>query len=283
MIAFPNAKINLGLNIIRKRADGYHDLETVFFPVGIRDALEIMPLEISADPGKEVKITQTGIPVEGSPGSNICVKAWQLLRKEHPDLPAIRMHLHKSVPTGAGLGGGSSDGAATLKLLDALFGLKISPERLAAYALALGSDCPFFLYNKPCFAGGQGEKLTPIQLDLSGYEMMIVHPGIHVSTAKAFAGVMPAIPETDIRQIISRPVTEWKHALVNDFEKTVFPAFPAIAGIKDALYDAGATYASMSGSGSSVFGIFPKGLMPELPFPEGHLVFRMDADDAISG
>ena len=277
MIRFPNAKINLGLHIVRKRDDGYHDLETVFHPLAIHDALEILPHTEDSVSRDGVELHVSGLVVDGSGDDNICVKAWRILKRDHPDLPPVRMYLHKAIPMGAGLGGGSSDGTFALQMLASMFTLPVDADELAAYALKLGSDCPFFLVNRPAFGSGQGERLEPVPLDLSPYRILLVHPGIHVSTAQAFAGVKPATPAIHVRDIVSQPVETWKDRLVNDFEKTVFAAHPAIAGIKQALYEAGAVYASMSGSGSSVFGIFPKGSEPSIAFPPEFFTKWVDA------
>lgn len=257
MIVYPNCKINLGLHILRKRADGYHDLETVFYPVQLTDILELIPASNSTD--QPVNYSQSGRLIDGAPSDNLCVKAWQLLKKDFVDLPPVSLHLHKVIPTGAGLGGGSADAAFTLRLLNDYFKLDIPAPRLQEYALQLGSDCPFFLFNKPCFATGRGEILEPIQTDLSGYTLVIINPGIHVSTAKAFAGVRPSQPEKSIKEIMAQPVSSWADELINDFEKPVFAAYPELAYIKDELYRSGAVYASMSGSGSTVYGLFPDG------------------------
>lgn len=257
MIVYPNCKINLGLHILRKRADGYHDLETVFYPVQLTDILELIPARNSTD--QPVNYSQSGRLIDGAPSDNLCVKAWQLLKKDFVDLPPVSLHLHKVIPTGAGLGGGSADAAFTLRLLNDYFKLDIPAPRLQEYALQLGSDCPFFLFNKPCFATGRGEILEPIQTDLSGYTLVIINPGIHVSTAKAFAGVRPSQPEKSIKEIIAQPVSSWADELINDFEKPVFAAYPELAYIKDELYRSGAAFASMSGSGSTVYGLFPDG------------------------
>jgi 4-diphosphocytidyl-2-C-methyl-D-erythritol kinase len=265
MIVFPNCKINLGLHITRKRADGYHDIDTVFYPVPLEDALECIHAPSSAEP---IAFTASGLPVAGNASDNLCVKAWYLLKKDFPDLPPVQMHLHKAIPMGAGLGGGSADGAFALQLLSQLFHLNLSTEQLEGYALQLGSDCPFFIRNRPCHATGRGEQMQPVQTDLSGYTIVVVHPGIHISTAKAFAGITPHMPERSLAEIIALPVTEWKEHLVNDFEKSIASDWPAIAGIKQQLYAAGAAYASMSGSGSAVYGLFPKENKYQLPaFP----------------
>ncbi len=257
MIVFPNCKINLGLHILRKRADGYHDLETIFYPVRFTDILEIIPDRTST--GGSVQYTQTGLQFDGSTGDNLCVKAVRLLKKDFPDLPAVKLHLHKVIPTGAGLGGGSADAAFTLRLLNDYFKLEIPESRLLSYALQLGSDGPFFIANHPVYATGRGEILEPLQIDLSGYTLVLVNPGIHISTAKAFAGIRPALPEKSIKEIIAQPVSSWADELINDFEKPIFNAYPEIAYIKDELYRAGAVYASMSGSGSTVYGLFTDG------------------------
>lgn len=277
MISFPNAKINLGLNIVRKRDDGYHDLETLFYPVAFRDALEILPASDPSETPSGVRLHLSGKTVEGSPDKNICVKAWHLLKADFPDLPSIDLHLYKAIPMGAGLGGGSADGSFTLKMLNDLFDLGLTGASLEAYALKLGSDCPFFIRNTPCFASGRGESMIESSLDLSGYAFLLVHPGIHVSTAVAFSGVRPSVPQQSIADIVSMDVALWRGHLVNDFERTVFAAFPAIQTLRDSLYDAGAIYAAMTGSGSSVFGIFPKNGLPEIRFPEDHTIYIQDS------
>ena len=251
MIQFPNCKINLGLSILAKRADGYHELETVFYPISVSDALEILPTD-------NLTITQSGIAVPGDPAQNLCLKAYHLLKKDFPQLPAVQMHLHKNIPMGAGLGGGSSDGTAALIMLNQQFDLGLNEQQLIDYASQLGSDCPFFVYNKACHASGRGEILTPINLDLSNYQFLLVHPGVHIATAWAFQQLNPNTKSESIQSIIEKPITDWKNFLINDFETPVFKAEPSLSVIKDQLYQLGAIYASMSGSGSSLFGIFPK-------------------------
>jgi 4-diphosphocytidyl-2-C-methyl-D-erythritol kinase len=253
MLAFPNCKINLGLHILNKREDGFHNLETVFYPLNIKDALEVIPFS-----GQQLQFIQTGLTVTGSEADNSCVKAYHLLKKDFPQLPAVQMHLHKTIPMGAGLGGGSADGAFALQLLNTKFELQLSQQQLINYALQLGSDCPFFIMNKPCFATGRGEILEPVALDLSAYKIAIINPGIHVNTGWAFSQLTPALPAKSIKQIITQPVQTWKHELKNDFEDVVFAAHPSIKSIKETLYNEGALYAAMSGSGSTVFGIFDK-------------------------
>lgn len=254
MIVFPNCKINLGLNILRKRDDGFHDLETVFFPIDLRDALEIIP-----SPNK-TQITVTGIAA-GNPENNLCLKAYHLLKNDYPQMPEINIHLHKAIPIGAGLGGGSADAASMLQLLNEKFNLNISPDKLFVYALQLGSDCSFFLLNKPCLATGRGEVLEPINMPLSGYKILLINPGIHISTAEAFKKIKPAIPAKKIKDIILQPIETWKRELSNDFENYVFERYPLIKKIKEDIYKAGAVYAAMSGSGSTIFGIFKKDVL----------------------
>lgn len=271
MIVFPNCKINLGLNILHKRNDGYHDLETIFYPVSICDSLEIIENKQSAW-SPSFPFTSSGLAIAGNPSSNICVKAYKLLKKDFPALPSLQIHLHKVIPAGAGLGGGSSDAAFTLKVINDILGLQLSTQQLMNYAAELGSDCPFFIINKPCFAKGRGEILEEIQLDLSAYKLIIVNPGIHVDTGRAFLSIVPGPAEKPLKEIITGPVERWKDDLKNDFEKPTFKQYPAIVDIKDALYSNGAIYASMSGSGSTVFGIFPKEKKIPVSFPEHYFV-----------
>lgn len=263
MIVFPNCKINLGLRILRKRTDGFHDIETLFYPLPVRDALEIIE-------NPEFNFSQTGFHIEGDPENNLCIKAYQLIKKNFPELPAVIIHLHKVIPVGAGLGGGSADGAFALKLLNKKFDLKISTKKLMDYALQLGSDCPFFILNKPCFARGRGEILEPIKLDLSAYKIVIVNPGIHVSTKWAFSQITPALPEKSIKEIIPETIETWRENLNNDFEEPAFKKYPELKQIKNQLYHAGAVYAAMSGSGSTVFGIFKKEKPIDNSFPENY-------------
>lgn len=258
MIHFPNCKINLGLSILAKRADGYHELETVFYPIALTDALEILP-------AATLSLNQSGIEVPGDPAQNLCLKAFHLLKKDFPQLSPVQMHLHKNIPMGAGLGGGSSDGTAALILLNKLFSLGLSDDQLIEYASQLGSDCPFFVYNKACHATGRGEVLKPIALDLAAYQIVLVHPGKHISTAWAFQQLTPHSKSKSIQSIIEMPIEAWKNHLVNDFEAPVFKAEPTLSSIKDQLYALGAIYASMSGSGSSLFGIFPKHQFEQAP------------------
>ncbi len=270
MLSFPNCKINLGLNILRKRSDGYHDLETVFYPIPLTDVLELVECD---QPGFQL----SGLKVEGNPDDNLCLKAYHLLKQDFPHLPAVSFHLLKAIPIGAGLGGGSADGAFMLKLLNQKFRLTLTEQQLIDYALQLGSDCPFFIVNKPSFATGRGEKIEPVELDLSPYKFVIVNPGIHISTKEAFSKLVPAVPAKCIKEIIQQPLTTWKNELVNDFEKPFFQLHPAIESIKTQLYNAGAVYASMTGSGSTVYGIFEKSTRISLSFPPGYLHMQLPA------
>jgi len=252
MIAFPNCKINLGLNIIRKRKDNYHDIETVFYPVDLKDALEIVAAENNRN-----EFNLTGLPV-GDVENNLCLQACDLIKKDYPELPFIKMHLHKSIPVGAGLGGGSADGVFTLKILKEKFLTELTIGQLTNYALQLGSDCPFFLHNDPCFASGRGEVLLPVDIDLSYCKIILVNPGIHINTRWAFDQIKPAVPQKSSRQIVTQPIETWKDELTNDFEKPVFKHYPQVRKIKEDLYKNGALYAGLSGSGSTVYGIFNK-------------------------
>ncbi len=252
MITFPNAKINLGLNVVEKGPDGYHNLETVFYPVRLEDALEVGVGD--GAPG-ECCLHQSGISIEGSVENNLVVKAYRLLEKTY-QLPAMDVYLHKHIPSGAGLGGGSSDAAYMLKAINELVGLNIAPEQLEVYAAMLGADCAFFVRNTPVFAEGIGNIFSSIDFSLHGWYIVLVKPDIFVSTREAFSLIRPQKPEISIKEIITKPVSEWKGLLVNDFEKSVFAVHPEIEQIRNRLYEQGAVYASMSGSGSSVFGLF---------------------------
>jgi 4-diphosphocytidyl-2-C-methyl-D-erythritol kinase len=256
MINFPGCKINLGLHVINKRKDGFHNIETVFYPVKWQDALEI--LDNKRAKKNKISFHGYGLSIEGKPESNLCVKAYRLLA-EDVDLPPVSIHLFKHIPMGAGLGGGSADAAFTIKLLNEKFGLKLSIKQMQHYAAELGSDCAVFITNKPAFAYGRGDKFKPLQLDLGGWHIALVHPGIHVSTADAYAAVKKrgkTVENKSLQQIIQQPVTKWKKMLENDFELSVFKKYPTIEKLKEQMYDAGATYAAMSGSGSAVFGLF---------------------------
>jgi len=252
MITYPNAKINLGLNIVEKRPDGYHNLETIFYPINLQDALEVTLLEEKG----EYALKVSGVPIEGDPDNNLVIKAYRLLKKDFPDMAPINIHMYKHIPTGAGLGGGSADAAFMIKLLNEKFSLNLSIEKMEEYAATLGADCAFFIRNKPVFASGIGNIFESINLSLKGYYIVLVKPDIFVSTKDAFANITPMCPTHSLKDVIRMPVETWRAMMKNDFEESVFQKYPEIAAIKDKLYDMGAIYASMSGSGSSVFGIF---------------------------
>jgi 4-diphosphocytidyl-2-C-methyl-D-erythritol kinase len=272
MILFPNAKINLGLHVLEKRADGFHNIETVFYPVAWEDMLEVLP-----DPSKAsgVTFTSSGIAIPGNVQDNLCVKAYELISKDYP-MPAVKAHLHKIIPIGAGLGGGSSDAAFFIKALNEIFELNLAWGELHHYAKQLGADCSFFITNRPVLAEGKGDQLESINVSLKGFHVAIVYPGIHVSTAEAYGGITPEKPEIALENLITdTPIEKWKEVLINDFEKTVFEKFPEIKTLKEKMYEAGAVYAAMSGSGSAVFGIFEKETDVKKVF-EGKLVWQGD-------
>lgn len=252
MLTYPNAKINLGLNITEKRPDGYHNLETVFYPIPLQDAIEVTRHEGNQLYTLKIK----GVNIEGEPDNNLVIKAYNLLKKDFSTMSPVDIHMYKHIPTGAGLGGGSADAAFMIKLLNEKFNLQLSTEKMEEYASRLGADCAFFVRNQPVFATGIGNIFEPIELSLKGYHLVLVKPDIFVSTKDAYANVTPKHPETSLKEIIQAPIETWKKTMKNDFEESVFMKFPEIAAIKDKLYDLGAIYASMSGSGSSVFGIF---------------------------
>lgn len=277
MIGYPNVKINLGLKVLRKRPDGYHDLETLFVPYpGISDVLEVingddysrtlaglkeqysqLTQAISED-GKLMITIARREGVDWDPLKDLTAKAYFLLAAQY-QLPPMKIYLEKRSPVGAGLGGGSSDAAFALRMMATLAGLDLTDEQLAGYAAQLGSDCAFFIYNTPMFGSGRGEILEPYPLNLEGYRIEVVIPeGIAVSTADAYRGIVPQEPERPLKEILRLPVTQWKDTLENDFEKTVFAKYPALAAVKAQLYEKGALYAAMSGSGSACFGIFSK-------------------------
>ena len=253
MRLLPNCKINIGLHVVRKRADGYHDLETIFYPVyGLHDVLDI---EVE-DGGQDIELTTGNIQIDCSSDDNLVVRCYRQMRARHPQVGSVRVHLTKNIPFGAGLGGGSSDAAHTAVALNELFRLGLNKKQLAEEVRSLGADCPFFIHNRAAFATGIGDILTPIDLDLSGWNLVIVKPEIHVSTRDAYAGVTPQEPLIQLKYIARRPVSEWQSLMHNDFEHSVFQAHPELAAIKDRLLDLGATYAAMSGSGSALYGLF---------------------------
>jgi 4-diphosphocytidyl-2-C-methyl-D-erythritol kinase len=266
MIVFPNCKINLGLHVVSKRPDGFHELETVFYPLPLTDALEVI------SPG-HLQFTASGIAVPGNSTDNLCLRAWQVLKQDFPDLPEVDIHLHKHIPIGAGLGGGSADAAFMLRSLNNRFQLAIPEEQLLTYAGKLGSDCPFFIQNKPCYATGRGEIMTPIDLDLSQWTSVLVYPGVHINTGWAFSQITPQAPVLSLRENILQPVETWRNTITNDFETPVLNAHPELAAIKEKLYTEGAVYAAMSGSGSAFVGIFPKNKIAGIAFNTGYKVF----------
>lgn len=254
--ASPCAKINLGLNIVERRPDGYHNLETVFYPIPLCDTLEVQQQSEGIASEYDCNLKVTGVELEGDVQRNLVVRAYQLLKQEFPQLPRLSVHLHKAIPAQAGMGGGSSDGAAMLKFLNEEFALGLTSEQLIERAARLGADCPFFILGQPAYAEGIGEQLQPIDLKLDGWHIAIVKPPVPVSTKEAFALVKPQRPAVNCREVVCQPVNMWHDLLVNDFEQSVFPQYPIIGQVKERLYELGATYAAMSGSGSAVFALF---------------------------
>ena len=258
MILYPSATVNLGLDIVRKRPDGYHDISTVFYPIGLTDILEVVPAK-----GDDATLTTYGRHIDCAVEKNLVMKAYRLMQREFA-APPVDIYLTKIIPDGAGLGGGSADAAFTMIAVNELFGLGVQQERLAALAATIGADCPFFIYNRPMSATGIGDVLADCPVSLKGYKMLLVKSDeISVPTKLAYSRVTPQMPEKDVTEIISRPVAEWQGALKNDFEPSVFASFPQLAELKARLLDSGAVYAAMSGSGSSVFGIFESANMAD--------------------
>lgn len=265
MITFPNAKINIGLNITSRRSDGYHNLETIFYPVQIKDALEVIE-------AAEMSFETSGIEIPGHANENLCLQAYGLLRKDF-DLPNIKIHLHKQIPIGAGLGGGSADAAFFIKLINEKFQLSLDNNAMQNYCRKLGADCAFFIENKPLFAYEKGDVFETVELDLSKYHLALVMPPVHVSTGEAYRGVKPQYPQQSIKELVQLPLEEWQGKITNDFEEHILKNHPQIRGVKAALLNAGALFALMSGSGASVYGIFNKKV--DLSFLEkGNLVFN---------
>jgi len=248
MLVFPNAKINIGLHITEKRADGYHNIASCFYPVGWSDALEITRNDAFL-------FQSDGIAIPGDQTDNLCSKAYHMVAADYP-LPPVKMHLLKSIPIGAGLGGGSADAAFAIKALNQQFGLQISFEKQLAYARRLGSDCAFFIRNEPAFCYEKGDVFEPVDLNLKGKWIVMVNPGLHISTVEAYSGVVPKRSDADLRKLLKEPVQNWRHTVKNDFEATLFPKYPLLAKLKADLYEQGALYAAMSGSGSTLYGIF---------------------------
>lgn len=267
MVVFPNAKVNIGLNVVSRRADGYHNLETIFYPVSLCDVLEMV------DAG-ETRLTTSGIIIDGPSENNLILKAYRLLQSEFK-LPPVHFHLHKIIPFGAGLGGGSADAAFALKMLNQHFVLNLSDTVLESYAAKIGADCPFFIQNKPVFAEGIGNEFHDIELDLSEYHIVILKPPFSVSTAEAYQSIIPAKPRFSLSEIKSTAICDWKYLVGNDFEKNVILKYPQIGELKQLLYDSGAIYASMSGSGSAVFGIFRNSpVLLKEKIPAGIFIYR---------
>lgn len=256
MITKPICKINLGLNVVEKRPDGYHNLETVFYPVPIYDTLEVFPMDPLFPSDVDCDLKVTNIHIEGNEQNNLVVRAYNLLKQDFPTLPRIHIHLYKDIPTQAGMGGGSSDCGFMITLLNKMFNLGLSEQQMINYAARLGADCAFFILNRPAYAEGIGEKLQSIDLDLSGWYLVVIRPDIPVSTKEAFSLITPQHPATSCREIVMNPIDTWRNTLTNDFEKSVFALYPKIGAIKERLYNQGAVYAAMSGSGSSLYALF---------------------------
>jgi len=268
MIRFPNCKINIGLSVVEKRTDGYHNIETVFYPLAVEDALEIVP---SPD-GNIQLFSSSATQLFGNDEDNLVIKSYKLLA-QHFSLPPLHFHLHKVIPTEAGLGGGSSDAACTLKMINEMFQLSLSKKQLHDFAEQLGADCSFFIENIPLFATGKGEILQKIALDLSSYKILIVKPPCAVSTKEAYGNIVPQKAKYALPEAVRQHVSEWKNMIFNDFEPFAFAKHPEIKNIKETLYEYGALYAAMSGSGSAVYGIFDK--MPQISFTENYTIFQI--------
>ena len=258
MILFPSAKINLGLNVLFKREDGFHEIDSCMISIPLFDVLEILP-------SKEFEFKQTGLEVDGDASNNLIVKAYELLKAKY-NIPPVFMHLQKHIPMGAGLGGGSADASFTLLGLNQLFDLKIPESELLMLAGGLGSDCPFFILNKPQIASGRGELLTDFDLDLNGYFLKIINPGLHIGTKEAYSNIQFSKNSKSVKEVLTQPVSVWKEELKNDFEISAFLKYPQLSEIKEKLYTEGALYASMTGSGSTIFGLYKE--KPELNFPQ---------------
>ena len=293
MIRFPNCKINIGLSVVEKRTDGYHNIETVFYPLAVEDALEVVPspdnettlhlswngvskVSFTAKCAREAQGAQRAnavIPAKAEiPPDNLVIQAYTLLSRHFP-LPPLHFHLHKVIPTEAGLGGGSSDAACTLKMMDEMFKLSLSKQQLHGFAEQLGADCPFFIENIPVFAIGKGELFQKIELDLSGYKILVIKPPCSVGTKEAYSNIVPQKAKYPLSEAVKQPVSEWKNMIFNDFEPFAFTKHPEIRNIKETLYAHGALYAAMSGSGSAVYGIFDR--MPQISFPKNYTTFQI--------
>ena len=264
MLVQPNCKINIGLNVVERRSDGYHNLETVFYPIPLRENLEFKELTHS---DKAYELHLAGVPIAGNPDDNLIIKVYLSLKDEF-DLPALEIELYKKIPMGAGLGGGSSDAAFMMKALNEHYELGLSNKEMEERMSAFGADCAFFIQNKPAYATGIGDILTPCQLSLRNKHIVLVKPDVFISTKEAYANIHPHPAEHDLLQTIASPIEDWRHTIKNDFEDSVFPNHPELQAIKQTLYDMGAQYAAMSGSGSTLFGIFNR------PIPEATKVFE---------
>jgi 4-diphosphocytidyl-2-C-methyl-D-erythritol kinase len=263
MVCFPNAKINIGLNITEKRSDGFHNLESVFYPVGLCDVLEVIE---NGNTSEQICLQSSGISIPGDFSGNSCVKAYHLISRDYP-LPRVKVHLHKIIPIGSGLGGGSSDAAFFIKLLNDKFEIGLSWGEMHNYARQTGSDCSFFINNRPAYAIGKGDQYETFQYSLKGYWVVLIYPNIHIKTADAYLHVSPKMSVSSLEDdVLTLPVEKWKNVIKNDFEESVFNQYPLIGTIKQELYDAGAVYASLSGSGSCLFGLFGRRIIPENKF-----------------
>lgn len=270
MISFPNAKINIGLNILRRREDGYHDIESFFYPVHWQDALEVIP-------SKELVFNTSGRSIPPDPKGNLCLQAYALLKKDF-DLPPVSIHLHKNIPIGAGLGGGSADGSFMITLLDKQFDLGLGISKMEGYARQMGSDCAFFIENKPKFCFGKGDEFADLDRSLEGMYIVLVYPNLGISTKEAYAKVSPKVPEVGIKEIVRQPIETWRDQLANDFEPSLFPKYPILEEVKDKLYQEGAVYASMTGSGSTLFGLFREEIHLLDRFPKDYSVWQGTLD-----
>jgi 4-diphosphocytidyl-2-C-methyl-D-erythritol kinase len=289
MLTFPNAKINIGLNIIEKRSDGFHNIESVFYPVGWCDVLEMIHLTPSPSPYGEGSFIfeSTGLPIPGNQANNLIIKAFNLIieyrkqnKKKHSTFYTLHSALHKNIPMGAGLGGGSADGAFALKMLNEILELNLSVSELQNLARKLGSDCAFFIENHPVFCHQKGDEFEDFDLDLKGKFIVLVNPDIHISTAEAYSGVIPRKPEISLKEALKQPISDWKKTIKNDFEEKLLIKYPTIARLKESLYQHGAIYASMTGSGSTVYGIFENEIDLKNDFPnfamwQGYLSDRL--------
>jgi 4-diphosphocytidyl-2-C-methyl-D-erythritol kinase len=262
MVFFPNAKINLGLFVTGKRSDGYHNIQSILYPIPLKDAIEVID-----SPDGKFQFSTSGIRIEGPQNQNLVVIAWQMLQHDF-NLAPVHIHLHKSIPMGAGLGGGSADAAFIVRLIDQHFNLQLTVDQMKSYAGKLGMDCPFFIENRPALATQRGDRLKNIDIDLSGKFLVIVKPECHISTREAYAGIKLSEPDIQLQEVIKQPVPAWKNLVKNDFEETVFKTCPMIKNIKEEIYNCGATFALMSGSGSAVYALFNDEVGLKTQFPK---------------